>query len=766
MKEYLAKFDETIGSISLKEHSVKTAMVANNILKYKGCNSEDVKKITIIASIFHDCGKTSESFQEYLTSTDSDVESPGHNSVGAVLFNNIVKLDIDIAEHKNIIRDIIEFHHTPFTKETYLCDLYPTTTDIANVIEYYRNIVNEVEVLLGIDLGITFATIDESFEEMFETIKIKQNSSFTHYNADDKIQDSLRKTSYFVSAFDIVRTADILASKVCDFTPLPHETFDINKPEHYDKVRYDEQMMKIKDLLSNNENKFDCLIASTGYGKTAMGLVYILKTGGYGSWILPTNDLAITTYNNILKHIKDFSLDGKVSVSLLLSGTWVAGDKKEDANIIVTNEDNFELSTFKNKRKYMGHHRITRTCIFDEFHKYVTEVPLMYSFVTSLNARGKFSNTKTLLMSATPIFDNLFVNEKHCNIIKVDNETFNNTRYALSFTNTKNYKCVNLKNEDTLIINNTVSQAQNNYENCNMCMHSLFTDAHKQEKLKYLLENKGKGKVNNESVSATNMANEGHDISFSKGIFVNPTFWDMMQASGRINRFDQSKIKQINCIRDTGNNFTLKNVYKNEKIVNLSFDTLKKIFIDRSEVTYKELFNTLMDFNNEIVVKRYVRNCLEKSAESYFDIIFTEGNIIQEFENKTAKKVKDGMTLRGNNPTMFITVLQNDGEMSDIITVNEYLFQKGDKDNKDIYLSRITSKMVTDAVRYIEKKGEEKLILYFGKKYKHTLKNMDSGDKINRIKNILIEKSKSSETPFPILCDAKYDYERGFEINR
>ena len=47
------------------------------------------------------------------------------------------------------------------------------------------------------------------------------------------------------------------------------------------------------------------------------------------------------------------------------------------------------------------------------------------------------------------------------------------------------------------------------------------------------------------------------------------------------------------------------------------------------------------------------------------------------------------MTLRGNNPTMFITVLQDDGEMSDIITVNEYLFQQ---DDKDIYLSRITSK--------------------------------------------------------------------------
>jgi hypothetical protein len=56
--------------------------------------------------------------------------------------------------------------------------------------------------------------------------------------------------------------------------------------------------------------------------------------------------------------------------------------------------------------------------------------------------------------------------------------------------------------------------------------------------------------------------------------------------------------------------------------------------------------------------------------------------------------------------------------------------------------------------------------LYFGKKHKHTLKNMSDGDNIYKIKHILIEKSKSSETPLPIMCDAKYGYEKGFEPPR
>ena len=168
-----------------------------------------------------------------------------------------------------------------------------------------------------------------------------------------------------------------------------------------------------------------------------------------------------------------------------------------------------------------------------------------------------------------------------------------------------------------------------------------------------------------------------------------------------------------------------------------------------------------MYFNKTKGVRQYVSNCLEKSAKSYFYIKFTEGDIIQTSANRTGTKVKDGMTLRGNNPTMFITVLQDDGEMSDIITANEYLFQKGDN---DIYISRISSKMITDAVRYIEKEGKSEL--YFGKKHKYILKNMSDGDKINKIKHILIEKSKSSETPLPIMCDAKYGYEKGFEPPR
>ena len=202
MMEYLAKYDAQNGATSLKEHSIQTAIVANDIMNYYGCDSERVKKNTLIAAIFHDCGKTSQFFQKYLLSSDDKEPSPGHSSAGAVLFNNIVELSS--REDEKIVRDIIEFHHKPYTKSTYLCDLYPTIDDIKNVAEYYRDIVSEIETITGLNLGITFKELNEDFEEDFDTISINENISFTHCvweGNNVKVQETISQTSNFVAAF-------------------------------------------------------------------------------------------------------------------------------------------------------------------------------------------------------------------------------------------------------------------------------------------------------------------------------------------------------------------------------------------------------------------------------------------------------------------------------------------------------------------------------------------------------------------------------------
>lgn len=758
MMEYLAKYDAQNGATSLKEHSIQTAIVANDIMNYYGCDSERVKKNTLIAAIFHDCGKTSQSFQKYLLSSDDKEPSPGHSSAGAVLFNNIVELSN--REDEKIVRDIIEFHHKPYTRSTYLCDLYPSIDDIKNLIEYYRDIVSEVEKITGLNLGITFKELNEDFEEDFDTISINENVSFTHCVWDGNnvnVKDTISQTSNFVAAFDVVRTADIIASKGENFSPMADNKYVIHKPSHYDENRYNEQVSYVEKLLSVN-GKIDCLEAPTGYGKTAMGLIYTLRTGGYTYWILPTNFLATTTYNSIVNHIKDFSLENEVSVSLLLSGEWKEGKDKENANIIVTNIDNFEISTFKNKRKYMSLQHITRHCIFDEYHSYAIMAPLMFSFVTTLRARNFYKNRRTLLMSATPIYHRQFVKKDMCNIVEVNNNDFNNIPYIFDFIETRDFKCDDKKGENTLVINATVSQAQNNYEGCDVCFHSHFSDDDITKKIHYLLETKGKKGNSRDSLSSTNIVNAGLDASWGNLMIVNPTYIETLQAGGRVGRFNQSLPKIITIVKDEAQAkmFLIEQIMKTKSVVDATYERLKTLWNKHNGIiTYKILSDDLKEFNNSEAMKKFINNCIQESATNYFKIEFSEGSKIQEATDNKAKKINDKPSLRGSNRNIYVTIKDDSGKMTNPFTIEEHFFEQN-----DVTYSKITSNMVTEAIRYIEKENKQKD--YFGRNYKHLLKDVSNGDKINKIKRILIDKACSSDTPFPILCDIHYNFETGY----
>lgn len=756
--EYLAKYDAQNGATSLKEHSIQTAIVANDIMNYYGCDSDGVKKNVLIAAIFHDCGKTSQSFQKYLLSSDNEEPSPGHSSAGAVLFNNIVELSS--REDEKIVRDIIEFHHTPYTRSTYLCDLYPTIDDIKNVIEYYRDIISEVEKITGVNLGITFKELNEEFEEDFDSISINENVSFTHCVWDGNnvnVRDTISQTSNFVAAFDVVRTADIIASKGENFSPMADNKYIIHKPSHYDESRYNEQISYVEKLLSVN-GKIDSLEAPTGYGKTAMGLIYTLLTGGYTYWILPTNFLATTTYNSIVNHIKDFSLENEVSVSLLLSGEWKEGKDKENANIIVTNIDNFEISTFKNKRKYVGLQHITRHCIFDEYHSYAIMAPLMFSFVTTLRARNYYKNRRTLIMSATPIYHRQFVKEDMCNIVEVNNNDFNNIRYIFDFIETRDFKCDDKKGKNTLVINATVSQARNNYEGCDVCFHSHFSDDDITKKIHYLLETKGKKGDSRDSLSSTNIVNAGLDASWGNLITVNPTYIETFQAGGRVGRFNQSLPKIITIVKDEAQAqmFLIEQIMKTKSVVDATYERLKTLWNKHNGIiTYKILSDDLKEFNNSKAMKNFINNCIQESATNYFKIEFSEGSKIQEATDNKAKKTNDKPSLRGSNRNIYVTIKDDSGEMTKPFTIEEYFFEQN-----GVAYSKITSNMVTEAIRYIEKENKQKD--YFGRNYKHLLKNVSNGDNINKIKRILIDKASSSDTPLPILCDIHYNFETGY----
>ena len=747
MKEFYAKSYEGKGLETLKEHSIKTAEYAYYKAIHYGLR-EDLLKIAVIAAIFHDCGKTSKAFQEYLLS-NGNVESPGHNAVGAVLFSLVVRLENVNDEH--IVKDIIEFHHTPYTIEEYFNKLYKPE-DVLTVVDYYKVIVKEVENKLNLQLGITF--VDEYDVDNFLYLTIKEDKAFTHSCNTRDVNDKMRQMSRFTAIFDVVRYADIMASQHKEFVPQDIIEYNIVKPEHYEIDRYTEQMNYVNDILSSNKN-LSCVVAPTGYGKTSMGLMYVLKTGGYCYWILPENTLARTAYNNIIEHVKDFGLEN-FSVSLLLSGKWEEGTEKENSNIIVTNIDNFELNTFKNKRKYIAIQHITRTCIFDEFHKYITESPLMFSFVTTVKARCLYNNVNTLLMSATPIFHNVYVSEKDCNIVYVDNDNFNNIEYHFTFDDSKIFETTDKREKDTLIINATIKQAQYNYKGCDLCFHSYFTEKDKKKKTEYILKTKGKGSCCKESLSATTIVSEGTNVSYYQLIVVNMMLHQIIQACGRGNRFDITLPKNITVAFDVDNMYNVKYVIKNYDLVKKTYTDLKTYVEKNGNVlTTKDVNKLLDELNRSDEMKRYIYKCMVASSNTFYDIQFTEGNTIYDKETDVKRNNTNKLGLRGIPDNIFI-VCNNDTGEKEVLSVGSHMFKKG---NDDVSYQKYTPEMIKMAIKYIEDNdlGE----LYFGKKHNYIIKSYKKSNDNRKIIMYLMSKASDEETPLPVMCGYRYNYDEG-----
>jgi CRISPR/Cas system-associated endonuclease/helicase Cas3 len=221
--------------------------------------------------------------------------------------------------------------------------------------------------------------------------------------------------------------------------------------------------------------------------------------------------LAKSIYKSIKKCLKDLGLESEISVALLLGGEWKAGsDTKEKSNIIVTNIDNFEINTFRNKRKRIAIQHLNRTCIFDEFHSYMCNAPLMFSFASTIRERLMCKNIKTVLMSATPIYDRCFVKEDDVEQININDDNFANRQIRFTFDTSKEdaikkYYGGTLVDKDVLVVACTILSADFIHEIVNDMLYSRFTESDKKEKLENLLTYKGKENRVNYSLSSTNI---------------------------------------------------------------------------------------------------------------------------------------------------------------------------------------------------------------------------------------------------------------------
>lgn len=374
------------GKIKLVEHSIAVINVSvylfNQIIKKeKEINFNDIGKESfdkffqelILTAALHDIGKCSKKFQEKLnkfeltddgnymlpkTKKNSSHFIPHNVSGWAYLYYYCKNIS-------DIIKNNILYHHTvdpTFGKMTVL-DII-SDEDMVNskdtYDEFYKFMIRYCNDKYGLDCNIDITEAYDDDEKtvdgvsLYRQVKAKDKSFYTMMDNASKyliIRSIIVFADRFVSAhynkIDLMRNNDNsffeeeISDKIINSSKKWIDNVNELKDEFgnsvYDSERLVEQNRLLEDIGKHSNN---IVSASAGFGKTLVGLRWILRNNKKALWVVPRNVIAEGTYRSVCSERDKMGYtEDDISIGLLITGQWKYGSI--DSDIIITNIDNF-----------------------------------------------------------------------------------------------------------------------------------------------------------------------------------------------------------------------------------------------------------------------------------------------------------------------------------------------------------------------------------------------------------------------------------------
>lgn len=772
-KKYIAKSDGT----TLWDHSCAVHDLSMVLLDEAGITDAVLRNAVELASLFHDIGKTMLKYQEFVK-LPREVQDkhpytdtyPRHNEVSATLFKalKICLLGLNI---KDVISAAIQFHHTCTGNNALLSDLY-TKYEFREVYDFIKEFCHEYNIKI-LDNKLD----DEKIEEAMEH-RVELSPQFDFINDNDIDTDKIRYLGYYKLIFDVVRYADLIVSGGKPHNLLrPNSNItdrDFILPDTYDPDRWKEQNSIIEKLHKYN---YCILKATMGYGKTLCGLKYLLKSDRVGVWVCPDNNVAQVTYDNIIRTLEICGMRN-IKVSLLLNGQWIHGS--DIADIIVTNIDTFENGTFRNNRKDISFKCLFANAIFDEYHEYLMDDnPLSCLFLSAIDARKKMKNVRTLLMSGTIANGRKFLNfDEDRIIIADDSDMENRKKIRIHYLSPKEIIPVFSDKRNYFIVYSAIKNCQDAYGKIgNVCLHSRFDENDMMSKNNRLFLGNGKGMHGHENaVVSTSIISRAYDLSFSSAVLINPNPYQILQATGRINRWKYNdKIGDLYIVVDEES--IAKGIYLNREISRFPKNSMAKKrgytlweniyrpyiqemmrrFKEGEIVTIAKLDKFMNEyFKNNNTVKRIADITLMNSFKKLKMIEFRKGTPIGDGKGRN-KFISDNMDVRGDNMNRFVCV-QIEGEvfgtMSDVMSLPSYAFGNNGFNALD------EPAALSEVVKYFSL-NRETAAKYFGSdSLDRKLKSY--GKNLRKLHAVLLKNALSSETPYPVFGKYMYSHNIGF----
>lgn len=701
-------------TISLIDHSKyvadKSLELFDSIIIEKGNNIEVFRELLYLSALFHDIGKCSKSFQDYIRKSDAEETFP-HNFYGYVYFNSLIQLTFNW--YNKIIGKVILYHH-PYIKdkkETLNLDKVTDKEYFGVIKEFVASVKDVYSKKFGLEKNkseenkpeqnenVKFVFRDLSFDD-FKELLIRDASIPSYYETKNEGGETNcdEINTWFTIFINIVRFCDSQNLDNINLSNLYNRESKLTvsiKNSTLNEKKFSIQKGYGEEMQLNEKNNIH-FTAPTGFGKTITGLIYALKSNKKTFWVCPDNSITQSVYYNICKTLSEkinvHDENGNpvnVKVTLLYENTIKDGcENLDESDIIVTNIDNFLRPIIKNGNLSRCYKMLSYNCVFDEYHAYVTSSALMESFNIMIRVRMKL-NSKTLYMSATPVY-NFFAQYDKGNYSydktepkKEENQELDK-KYTIHFCQTfsdfiERWKEMRLTGA---IISNTVNCAQYITSYYNKCFpkiyHARYYDIDKA---------KIRETINNEysqdptikekhSWSCTNIISTGIDISFDHIAVISPTQDSFIQSCGRCNRWNTSKekINNIFLIKEYTNKDEIDNLKKdNDPNVSLfrnikqseeSFlknlfrkELAEKFYLfmeekigDKTEVSLKTLYELRKDFleiNNDLYKNHHYNMCLKESIQNMEKITYTFG--YEEQTNEETNEEKNKSEFIANN---------------------------------------------------------------------------------------------------------------------
>jgi CRISPR-associated endonuclease Cas3-HD len=677
-----------------------------NIVDTTDISYDDIKNSVIIASAMHDIGKCYDKVQEYLKCPKqkkgfymaSDDEIEPINKKKETITHNVLSwayLKQHMTKNDAVLSAILN-HHVVYD---YLSDY--SATSLNALIEE-----NECSPAFEEFFGVMSQYIKETFGcniEMKETddncyIKdvlitydmakvdtnsFEQNSLFTIIRsiliyADRMVSGHFNDTDKFIN-YDNNFMKSILDSSVM-VNDMPVDNVNTLKDDNGNFVYSQERLKGQNELLDviNSSNNY-IVGASAGYGKTLVGIRWAMNSKKKVLWVVPRNVIARGTYLSVISEIEKMGYSNQLSVGLLLSGYYEEGD--ENSDIIVTNIDNFLASMVKNGEAHHLINLLNSNVIFDEYHEFLSEAPLFSAFISIVYTRTHFTDSRTILLSATPLrFDKIFWNDGEEYVKFINPTPFNGEMGVnISFNVYSTVREVNCETKDSFVICNTVNQAQQCFESNGsddkILIHSRFTktDRNSIEDKIYSFHDKNSDISCRNTVVGTNIIGVGLDVS-AKSIydFVISPENTIQRGCGRGGRFAEKEYNnEINyhvCIlsNDTATKRLTSRMYDSN--LHSKWVGLLENY-DGKKITKNELYKLYYQFyeDNEKEAFKLWMNFFKQSCDDLKRLKPFSSKKKKEKDEKV--KLSTGIGFRGNVENIFVTAKKDNGTMSDPITV-------------------------------------------------------------------------------------------------